>query len=98
MNDADLRHSPNRPRTAFQLFSVHKRAEVMAANPPMSSTDIFNEVSRLWKGGGSDNKKVYEQLAEDDRQQYERELEQYVLAKQQRLAAATAAARRSLHR
>ena len=69
--------APKRPRTAFLLFSVDKREAVKSSNPQLQFGDIAKEVSTLWKSCRESEKQKYNNLANEDKQRYEREMEEY---------------------
>ena len=71
------KNAPKRPRTAFLLFSVDKREGVKNANPSLAFGDIAKEVSSLWKSCRDSEKQKYNNLANEDKQRYEREMEEY---------------------
>jgi len=69
--------APKRPRTAFLLFSVDKRESVIQAQPNLVFGDIAKEVSVLWKNCRESERQKYNNLANEDKQRYEREMEEY---------------------
>jgi len=70
-------NAPKRPRTAFLLFSVDKRAGVKREYPDLVFGDIAKQVSHLWANCPPEEKARYQSLAEEDKQRYNKEMQHY---------------------
>jgi hypothetical protein len=57
-----------RGRSAFIIFSMEKRPQVKAENPEFAFGDITKELGRMWQALSAEDKKIYQQKAEEDKQ------------------------------
>ena len=70
-------NAPKRPLSAFFLFCADERAGVKAINPSFSVGDVAKHLGERWNKVSADQKSKYEARAQQDKQRYEREMENY---------------------
>lgn len=70
-------NQPKRAKTAYLFFSTEKRAEVKKDNPELSAKEIMTELGQMWSGLSKEDKREYEEKAEEDKKRYQREYEEY---------------------
>jgi len=64
----DKPKKPKRGKSAYIIFSQEKRPEVKAANPAMAFGAIAKRLGEMWKALDANQRKPYEQKAEEDKQ------------------------------
>jgi len=64
---------PKRPASAYLLFCKAKRAEVVASNKDINSSDIIKKLGEMWKAADAATKKPFEAAAAQDKKRYEAE-------------------------
>ena len=67
---------PKKSLTAYTLFVKVKRQELLAENPDAKTPDIMKEIGRLWGNLPKDAKDIYKEIADQDKERYQRQLEQ----------------------
>eukprot|EP00842_Homolaphlyctis_polyrhiza_P005154 jgi/Hompol1/563/HPOL_003764-RA len=67
--------APKRPMSAFLYFAAEQRSIVLAKNPGLSMTDVTKELGVLWKE--TTDRSKYDELANEDKKRYEREMAAY---------------------
>ncbi|KAI9032465.1 high mobility group box domain-containing protein [Hyaloraphidium curvatum] len=70
-------NAPKKPASAYMLFSSAKRAEVKAENPDAGFGEIGKLLGAAWKDVSDAEKKKYEALAKEAKEQYEKDLAEY---------------------
>jgi len=70
-------NAPKNPRNAWIFFSVEKRKELKEAHPDWDRVKISAELSRRWKRITIEEKMPYDERAEEDKNSYEAEMEDY---------------------
>lgn len=71
-------NAPKRPQTAFFLFSADHRAEAKSQLPEGSRVgDVAKKLGELWADADADTKKKYQDQAEINKAQYEKDMNEY---------------------
>ncbi|GFR91282.1 high mobility group protein DSP1 [Elysia marginata] len=68
-------NAPKRALSAFFFFCGEERPAIRAANPGMGVADVAKELGRLWEK--CPNKPRFEQMAQEDKARYERDMAIY---------------------
>jgi hypothetical protein len=71
------KNSPKGARNAYIIFSSENRAQVVEENPEMKSTEIVQELARLWKEADDETKSEYQEKAASDKERFAQEMEEY---------------------
>lgn len=74
------RKDPNKPKkfmTAYILYSNNVRSSVSTANPEAKFGDIARLISKQFKALDEDEKAKWNELARQDKERYQREMENY---------------------
>lgn len=69
----NLGDAPKRPRSAYVLFSSSKRPEVGKRFSRLG--DVTKELARMWKEASPDERKVFEEMASEDKARFEEQIE-----------------------
>ena len=67
--------APKKPRSNFMLFSEEYRGNIIKDKPNLKLSDISKELGKLWRD--LEDKSKYNLLAEEDKERYHKELEEY---------------------
>jgi len=71
-------NAPKRPQTAFFLYAADFRAEVRSGLPDGSTVgEVAKELGRRWGELGDAEKSKYQEQAEKNKAQYEKDMEAY---------------------
>jgi len=70
-------NQPRRPQTAFFIFAAANRDQVREANPNFRITDTAKELGRLWREVDAPTKAEFQKLADAEREEYQRRMEEY---------------------
>ena len=70
-------NAPKKPKSSYILFCSEKRNEIKEKNPELSATQITSRLGALWKQCSEQEKKRYESLANDDKERYKTDMENY---------------------
>jgi len=70
-------NAPKRPASAFFLFNKEHHAEESAKNPGLKMTEIGKKLGQMWANLSSSKKAKYEQLVQDNKSIYAREMKRY---------------------
>eukprot|EP00594_Rhizosolenia_setigera_P008762 CAMPEP_0178969778 /NCGR_PEP_ID=MMETSP0789-20121207/19082_1 /TAXON_ID=3005 /ORGANISM="Rhizosolenia setigera, Strain CCMP 1694" /LENGTH=200 /DNA_ID=CAMNT_0020656023 /DNA_START=29 /DNA_END=628 /DNA_ORIENTATION=+ len=70
-------NAPKRPSSTFTLFVKENRAKIREQNPDLSFGDISKLVGQKFKELEGEAKERYIKLANEDKQRYKREMENY---------------------
>uniref|UniRef100_A0A0A9WFW0 High mobility group protein DSP1 n=2 Tax=Lygus hesperus TaxID=30085 RepID=A0A0A9WFW0_LYGHE len=70
-------NAPKRPLTAFFHFSKVERSRVKEMNPEYTAVDISKELGKWWSEADPSVKSKYQELADEDKARYEREISRY---------------------
>ena len=69
----DAPKEPKRPPSAYFIFVSEKRSTL----PPGKISDIAKQLTEMWKALSAEDKKVYEDKAQELKEQYEKDLAEY---------------------
>jgi len=72
-------NAPKRALSGFFWFSNEERGKVKAANPDFGVGDVAKELGKRWAECDEATKQRYEEMAEKDRQRYDKEKAAYQL-------------------
>ena len=70
-------NAPKRPLSGFFHFSNVGRSKVKAANPDFTVAEVSKELSRRWHALDEVTKSMFEQMAENDKERFQREKAEY---------------------
>jgi hypothetical protein len=70
-------NAPKGPSTSYIFFSNVKRNELKEKQPDLSFKEFAEKISVLWKSTSDAEKAIYEKMAQDDKQRYAKEMENY---------------------
>ncbi|KAJ9115117.1 hypothetical protein QFC22_005447 [Naganishia vaughanmartiniae] len=70
-------NAPKRAMSAFMFYSMAERDNVKTTNPDLSFGEIGKQLGEQWRGLSAEQKKPYEQEAEDDKVRAAREKAAY---------------------
>lgn len=76
-----LKRDPDAPKgakNAFIFFCADNRDEIKEENPSLSIKEISKKLGEMWKEVDSELKVEYQEKAKQDKERFERELEDYV--------------------
>lgn len=65
---------PRRMRTAFMIYTDHKKEEILEDNPNISETQLLREVTKAWAHLDNDMKQRFMEEASKDKERYIQEL------------------------
>ena len=65
---------PRRIRTAFMIYSEHRREEILEENPQISQEDLLREIAKSWAHLDNDMKQRFSEEAARDKDRYCNEL------------------------
>jgi hypothetical protein len=68
---------PKKPLNAYLIFVNSERDQCVRQHPTWPITEVVRHLGRLWKNMDEDDKKVYNDLAANDRERYEREVRDF---------------------
>ena len=71
---------PKRPLSAYFLFSIDRRNDLRQSNPAMRITQLSKIISLEWRNLQNEEKQVYEEVAKEERERYNKEFESYKLS------------------
>jgi len=75
-------NAPKRPQTAFFLFSGEHREEAKASLPDGARVgDVAKRLGEMWAECDDDEKKVFQDQAEINKAQYEKDMQRYNASK-----------------
>ena len=69
--------APKRGKSSFFYFVDAKREDVKAKNPDLKQPGIISEVSKIWATLSDSEKRPYEELANKDKERYQKQKEAY---------------------
>jgi structure-specific recognition protein 1 len=70
-------NAPKRPRTAYTYFMLDVRAKLATENPTFGFGEIGRLVGQKYKELTTEEKEVYDNQASEDKERYEKEMENY---------------------
>eukprot|EP01025_Chloroclados_australasicus_P012162 TRINITY_DN1556_c0_g1_i1.p9 TRINITY_DN1556_c0_g1~~TRINITY_DN1556_c0_g1_i1.p9 ORF type:complete len:101 (+),score=18.27 TRINITY_DN1556_c0_g1_i1:131-433(+) len=79
-------NAPKKPMGAYMWFSKVKREEVKQKHPDKKVTEIGKVLGEMWRGLNDDQKKEYQDMAEQDKRRYEKDLSAYQSGKKPKQA------------
>ena len=71
------KRAPKRPKSGYMMYCEKRRDAVKNAKPNASFAEVIQALASEWKALSDKAKEQYNQLAEDDKNRYCRELEEY---------------------
>ena len=69
--------APKHPLSSYLEFAVAKRQEVLDDIGPLSVGEVGKELGRRWKSLTAEEKQIYVTKSKENREKYEKELEEY---------------------
>ncbi|KAL7547304.1 hypothetical protein ACHAWF_010624 [Thalassiosira exigua] len=85
-------NAPKRARGSYVFFTLDERPKIVAENPQMSFTEMGYVMGERWRSLSPQEKKKYEDLANDDKKRFTEEMAAYNAEKQAAKEPETAAA------
>jgi hypothetical protein len=82
--------APRKPKTPFQFFSQAMRPTLRSELPTLNSTEMTKELAKRWALMSADERRVYEEKAENDRKRYEEEIRLYEATRLKKIEEANA--------
>ncbi|KAJ3317940.1 FACT complex subunit [Boothiomyces sp. JEL0866] len=73
----EKKEGPKRAMTSFLYFCRDYRGKIKEKNPSMSLGEIGKELGLQWKNVSAEEKQIYEDLANQDKERYQRELKEF---------------------
>lgn len=70
-------NAPKRNMSAYFLYSVHIRPTIKEENPDASFGDVARLISARFKSLSAKEKKIWEDKAAEDKERYQRQMEDY---------------------
>ena len=70
-------NAPKRASSAYLFFSNDVRPEVRREHPDLSMGELSKIIGARWRGMGAEDKEQYEDKANEDKERYPREMEEY---------------------
>jgi len=70
-------NAPKRPLSAFFLFCADERASVKALHPGYSVGEVAKELGERWNKVSTEQKTKYEARVQQEKQRYEKEMDNY---------------------
>ena len=70
-----FKSSVKNPQTAYMIFASEKRSQAKEENPEKSFGEISKVLSEMWKSIDEEEKALYEEKAQDDKQRFMGEVE-----------------------
>eukprot|EP01138_Halocafeteria_seosinensis_P005646 gb/GECG01005772.1/.p1 GENE.gb/GECG01005772.1/~~gb/GECG01005772.1/.p1 ORF type:complete len:609 (+),score=116.67 gb/GECG01005772.1/:1-1827(+) len=80
MDESGKIHDPNAPKkpmTAFVFFSQERRQQIRKLHPEMALSEISKRLGHEWNALSEEQKKPYADMAAEDKQRFQREMENY---------------------
>ena len=71
------KNQPKKPKSAYMFFSVVHRKKLKEKSPDMAFGEIMKNISESWKKLNDKEKQKYNELAENDKERYQDEMEKY---------------------
>jgi hypothetical protein len=71
-------NAPKRSKSAFMLFAIERRPQLVEENPEWSFTDYGIKMGEEWRGMADLNKAKYENASKEDKIRYDKEMVSYV--------------------
>ena len=68
---------PKKPLSSYFLFSQEERLKIKIENPSFSIGECAKEIGKRWAVASPEEKKRYQQLADQARQKYDQEMAAY---------------------
>ncbi|CDW82148.1 UNKNOWN [Stylonychia lemnae] len=65
---------PNRTKSAYQIFTEHKREEILEDNPNISLNDLTREIAKSWAKLDNDQKARFVEESAKDKERYLNEI------------------------
>lgn len=76
----DISEPPKKARTSYIIFTMEKRPEVVKENPGMKVTQVMKHLGSLWRELDDREKAKYAKMAEEEKVQYQANVEAFVAA------------------
>jgi hypothetical protein len=71
---------PRRPRSAYMGFFADVKNEVSMRNPDFNVMQVSKAIGQSWKNLTEQEKQPYYEAAAEDKERYDREMEEYQFA------------------
>ncbi|KAG8346679.1 HMG box domain [Trypanosoma vivax] len=68
---------PKKPLSSYLIFSNDHREKLKAENPDAKITEILQKLGQMWSDASEAVKEKYKKLAQEDKERFERELNEY---------------------
>jgi len=75
---------PKHPRNGYLFYTKDVRSKRQDQHPDKTFAELTKLIAEEWKSLGSKKKRKYEELAEEDRKRYKREMKDYEAKKRRR--------------
>lgn len=69
--------APKRPLSGYMYFSNEYREVVRSENPSINFGQVSKILAEKWKNLGLDDRKPYEEMADNDKKRYQKEKDVY---------------------
>jgi len=71
------KNAPKGARTAYNLFGIDKRPDILVANPGAANTEVTKMLAAAWKQISNEDKAKYDEKAKVDKERHKKETEAY---------------------
>ena len=75
------KEGPKKPKSGFMCFSQERRKSLKEEQPELSITDASKVIGKEWNELDDEGKAPYKQLAEEDKNRYQKEKADFDAAK-----------------
>lgn len=83
--------APKRARGSYVFFTLEERPKIIKESPDMKFTELGNVMGQRWRALSAEQKKKFEDLANDDKKRFNEEMAEYNARKLKNQASAPAA-------
>lgn len=90
-------NAPKRARGSYVFFTLDARPKIMAETPEMKFTELGHVMGERWRALSAEDKKNYEDLANNDKKRFQEEMAVYNANKPASVPSAPAAAAYAPH-
>lgn len=70
-------NAPKRARGSYVFFTLDERPKIMAENPEMKFTELGHVMGERWRALSPEDKKNYENMANNDKKRFQEEMSVY---------------------
>lgn len=75
-------NAPKRATTAFMFYSAKMRPIIKEEKPDIKFTEMGKLIGEKWRGLSADDKKEFEEMADEDKKRYDEEMSKYKAKKE----------------